>query len=115
MSTVPLITLDELRRDLAAGAVAEFWNVLTDQYFKGELIAGSRRVPLDQIGRHVARERTPRDAAIVVYCAGPHCPQGASAAAKLVAMGFVNVREFHGGLQEWRDAGLPVSRVEIAA
>ena len=115
MQNVPTITLDDLRRQLATGAVAEFWNVLTDQYYKGEIIPGSRRVRLDQIGRHVAEEHTAKDAAIVVYCAGPHCPQGAAAATKLLALGFTNVREYHGGIAEWKDAGLPIERPELAA
>ena len=114
-NTIETITTDELRDRLAAGDVAEFWNVLTDEYFGGEFIPGSRRVPLDQVGREVAHRGFPRDTAIVVYCAGPTCPQSAQAAAKLVAYGFTNVRAYEGGLEEWQGAGLPVERRGLAA
>ena len=111
MSNIPNISIEELRAELAAGTITEFWNVLTDRYFSGELIPGSRRVPLDQVGRHVSREHTPNDAVIVVYCASVDCPQSGAAAEKLVTMGFTNVREFHGGLREWRENGLPLDRL----
>src|SRR3712207_8343122 len=39
---------DELRARLAQPhAQLQLWNVLTDDYFAGEMIPGSRRVPLD--------------------------------------------------------------------
>jgi hypothetical protein len=42
-------------------------NVQTDQFFIGELIPGSRRVPLDTIAP--GAPDLPKDAAIVTYCA----------------------------------------------
>lgn len=97
------ITLDELRSQLAAGSIQEFWNVLTDTYFSGEYIPGSRRVALDQIGRSVAA--LSRDVTIVVYCSSFDCPQSHAAAEKLAALGFTNVAVYAGGLKEWEDAG----------
>ena len=110
MSQTTHITIDELTRQLEAGAVGQFWNVLTDDYFTGELIPGSRRVPLDRVGREVAGSSLARDAAIVVYCSGPSCPQSGLAADKLRALGFVNARAFEGGLEAWKSAGRPVER-----
>lgn len=98
------ITLDDLRTRLAAGSIQEFWNVLTDTYFSGELIPGSRRLPLDRIGRSVAG--IAREATIVVYCSSYDCPQSHAAAEKLAALGFTNVAVYAGGLQEWEEAGL---------
>ena len=105
MSTVPTIDVDVLAQRLAAGSIAEFWNVLTDDYFTGALIPGSRRVPLDHVGREVARGDLARDAAIVVYCSGPSCPQSRAAAEKLSTLGFNHVRAFEGGLEAWKAAG----------
>ena len=108
MSTVQTITADTLAQHLDAGHVAHFWNVLTDDYFTGTLIPGSRRVQLDQVGREVARLAVPKDEAIVVYCSGPSCPQSRAAAEKLSTLGYVNVRAFEGGLQLWTDSGRAV-------
>ena len=54
-TTITTVSAPQLRSHVSAGHVAEFWNVLTDDYFTGEIIPGSRRVPLDQVGREVAR------------------------------------------------------------
>ncbi len=115
MSARITITAEDLKNRLDRGPIPEFWNVLTDDYFTGELISGSRRVPLDRVGREVAERSLPKDTEIVVYCSGPGCPQSAAAAEKLGALGFTNVRAFEGGLKEWKNADQPVERVEHAA
>ena len=82
--------------------------MLTDDYFSGEMLPGSRRVPLDHVGREAARTGLPRDTAIVVYCSGLACPQSHAAGDKLTTLGYTNVRVFAGGLEAWKEAGLPV-------
>ena len=111
MSTVKTITTGELDALLREEAGLQFWNVLTDEYFKGELIPGSRRVPLDQVGREVRESNLTKDAEIVVYCAGPECPQSGYAAQKLQTLGFTNVRAYEGGLEEWKGLGREITRV----
>ena len=113
-AAVRTIDVDALAARLDAGHVAQFWNVLTDDYFTGEMIPGSRRVPLDRIGRAVAGTAISREAAIVVYCSGPACPQSRAAAEKLAALGFTDVRAFEGGLQAWQAAGRAVERPSSA-
>lgn len=115
MSTIRTITSEELAREIATGGTVEIWNALTDDYFTGELIPGSRRVPVDQVGRELARAPLPTDAAIVTYCSGPTCPQSRAAAEKLVTLGYTNVRLFEGGLEEWKASGRQVERLTSAA
>ena len=106
--TYTTITADELARDIAAGRVAELWNALVDEYFTGEMIPGSRRVPVGQVGREIAASGLAKDTPIVTYCSGPSCPNSRQAAEKLVAFGFTNVRAFEGGLEEWKKSGRSV-------
>lgn len=108
---VKTISLQEARVFLDKKSPAEFWNVLTDEWFKGENIAGSRRVPLDKVGNEVRTTNLPKNAEIVVYCGGPKCPQSQMAAEKLIKLGYEHVRAFEGGLEEWKAAGLPVEKV----
>lgn len=117
MSEVKTITTEELDGRLRAGAGPEFWNVLTGEYFHGEMIPGSRRVPLDQIGRETHAAGLAKDAEVVVYCAGPKCPQSRMAAEKLQALGYTNVRAYEGGIEEWKGSGRSVERVgeQVAA
>ena len=105
-TAVPVIETGALHELLRRGDRVEFWNVLTDDYFKGELIPGSRRVPLDRVGREAAG--LPKDAEIVVYCAGPKCPQSRMAAEKLLTLGFDRVLAYEGGIEDWKGAGHPI-------
>ena len=49
-----------------------------------------------------------RDARIVVYCSDGPCPNSRIAAARLTALGYTDVRDYHEGKAEWREAGLPL-------
>lgn len=113
MREASIITLEELTTLQSKGRVAEFWNVLTDDYYTGELIPLSRRVPLDRVGREAST--LPKDADVVVYCSGTDCPQSKTAGEKLATLGFTNVRVFEGGLEAWKEAGRPVRKDGRAA
>jgi len=108
---VKTISTQELKHLLDAKHNLEFWNVLTDQYFHGENISGSRRVPLDKIGAEVREKNISKETEIVVYCAGPACPQSRFAAEKLTKLGYERVQAYEGGLGEWKAAGFPIERV----
>ncbi len=105
------ISTQEVRQLLESKRAFEFWNVLTDEWFKGEVIPGSRRVPLDRVGNEVRSISLPKDAEVVVYCGGSTCPQSRLAAEKLAKLGYENVRAYEGGLEEWKSAGLPIEKV----
>ena len=108
---VKTISTQELRQFLESKRSFQFWNVLTDEWFKGENISGSRRVPLDKVGSEVRATNLPKNTEIVVYCGGPKCPQSRMAAEKLVKLGYENVRAYEGGLEEWKSAGLAVETI----
>ena len=105
---VKTISTEELATKLNENVRVEFWNVLTHEYYSHENIRGSRHVPLDRIGRELANTDLPKDTEIVVYCAGPECPQS-GAAEKLQAYGYRNVKVYEGGLEEWEAVGLPIN------
>jgi len=58
---------------------------------------------------NVLRKSTP----IVTYCAGPTCPNSRIAAERLAALGYVDVRAYEGGKEEWIGAGLPVDSHQV--
>ena len=105
------IPTPEVRELLGSQRPIQFWNVLTDQWFKGENISGSRRVPLDMVGREVRATNLPKNAEIVVYCGGPECPLSRMAAEKLMKLGYESVRAYEGGLEEWKAEGLTIEKV----
>lgn len=103
MNDVRTLSTEELQQGLDRDNGLHVLNVQTDQYFAGELIPGSRRVPLDAIGP--AALDLAKDAEIVTYCAGPACSQSTEAARKLSELGYTNVRTYPDGLQGWKAAG----------
>ena len=107
-AAIATITTAELAQRLHDDVGLHVWNVLTDAYFTGELIPGSRRLSIDRLGEALRRSSLAKDAAIVVYCAGPHCPQSRQAAEKLAAFGYTRVEAYEGGLEAWKQAGLGV-------
>jgi rhodanese-related sulfurtransferase len=113
MSTVRTISTEELADRLSLPTPFQFWNVLGDEYFKGDLILGSQRLPSDNIGRALSTVGLVKDAEIVVYCADINCPISRQAAEKLVALGYTNVRAYEGGVGAWRDAGHPIVRLQL--
>jgi rhodanese-related sulfurtransferase len=103
MADVRNLSTHELRQRLAQGDSPQLWNVLTSQYFTGELIPGSRRMPLGTIGHETTD--VPKDAEIITYCGGPQCPQSTQAAQRLIELGYTNVRTYKEGLDGWKAAG----------
>jgi rhodanese-related sulfurtransferase len=110
MADVRNLSTDELSQRLAAGNSPQLWNVLTSQFFTGELIPGSRRMPLDTIGRETID--VAKDAEIITYCGGLQCPQSAQAAQRLVELGYTNVRTYKEGLDGWKAAGHSVETLQ---
>ena len=107
---VKTVSTGELRDLLENNHPLQFWNVLTNEYYPGENIAGSRRVPLDKVGSEVRSTNLPKSTEIVVYCGGPACPLSRLAVEKLIKLGYDNVRAYEGGLEEWKAAGFPIER-----
>jgi rhodanese-related sulfurtransferase len=113
MTDVRTLSTEELQQRLDQGDRPQFWNVLTNQYFTGELIPGSRRVPLDTIGRDTTA--IPKDAEIITYCGGSRCPQSTQAAQRLIELGYTNVRAYKEGLDGWKAAGRSVEKIQEPA
>jgi rhodanese-related sulfurtransferase len=103
MNDVRTMTTAELQQGLDRDSGLHVLNVQTDRFFAGELIPGSRRVPLDAIG-----PSTPdlaKDVEIATYCGGSACSQSIEAAKKLTDLGYTNVRAYREGLEGWKAAG----------
>ena len=107
-ASISTISTTDLASRFADDVGLHVWNVLNDDYFNGELIPGSRRVPAGRLGEVLKRSSLAKDAAIVVYCAGPTCPTSRQAAEKLAAFGYSNVQAYEGGLEAWKQAGFGV-------
>ena len=110
MTDVRTITSDDLQQRLNHGGNLEFWNVQTDKWFNGEMIPGSRRMPLDTIEHDTVG--IPKNAEIIAVCGGPQCPQSTQAAQKLGELGYTNVRTSRTVSQGWKAAGHAIDKLQ---
>ena len=71
-----------------------------------EHIKGARSLPLDEIEKKAGSMLSP-DEDIIVYCDSFVCSASTSATKLLNRLGFRNVRDYKGGIREWKQAGQP--------
>jgi rhodanese-related sulfurtransferase len=101
-----------LRARLASDDRPVLVNALAREAFDQERIPGSVSIPASDALR-VAPDLLARDQPIVTYCASRSCTASSTLAQKLVDIGFTEVDDFEGGLEEWERAGYPVQRQRV--
>lgn len=105
-------------RDLHEQLSSEHPPVLVDarghDAFASQHIPGAINIPSDDAAR-LATDVLARDQAIVAYCSDLDCSASPTLAGKLVDLGFSDVTDFAGGLEEWSNAGYHVEQVREAA
>ena len=97
----------EVERLLAEGD-AVLIEVMPEEEFRRNHIAGAVNIPLERIGA-TCRERYRTDRQLILYCADLACAASDLAARKLAFFGFSDVLEYGAGKQDWQDAGLPMA------
>lgn len=112
MRTIDTRELEELRRSGDPLVV----NVLDPEQHRKVHIPDTENVPVgeESFVERVERRAGDRERTVVVYCAGPDCDASPRAARKLDAAGFADVRDYEGGIEEWRAAGNELERAEEA-
>ena len=107
------ITRDQLRAEIEAGRVVVV-ETLGPQYYEDAHLPGAINIPHTEVGRLAPSLLPDRDAAIVTYCSNTECRNSEIAANQLRALGYVNVRKYAEGKQDWLAAGLPVESAVTA-
>lgn len=103
---IKMITRDELVDMVCSGRNMRIIDVLERAHFEQEHIKGAVSIPLAELERRAKAFH--RDDRIVVYCASFECQASTKAAEKLVSMGFTDVRDYKGGIKDYKEAGLPM-------
>ncbi len=91
-------------------------NALAREAFDETRIPGSISIPVREALR-VAPGVLEQGQPIVVYCSSRSCTASPTLAQKLVDIGFTEVIDFEGGVEEWERVGYPMqgSRVAVPA
>jgi len=97
------ITKKQLKKMLENNEEFVLINVLRKEYFKQGHINGSINIPIsdENFDKEIMQKIKEMDKKIVVYCANKHCSASPRAAKHLEQLGFKNVYDYEGGIEEW--------------
>jgi len=108
-----IIERDQLKSWLDSKKDFVLVNVLSKESFDEEHLHGSVHADvaeenfLEKIGEFTPNKNTP----IVVYChAGHTSPE---AAKKLTDIGYLEVYDYKGGMEDWKEAGYPLEGIGL--
>ena len=88
-------------------------NALAREGFEEQRIPGSISIPAAEALR-IAPDVLAPDQPVVVYCSSRSCTASPTLAQKLVDIGFTDVTDFEGGIDEWERAGFPLQGTRVA-
>jgi rhodanese-related sulfurtransferase len=85
-------------------------DVLPRENYEDGHVPGAVSVPFEDEGfvPGVRQAVDSLDQKVIVYCAKKACDLSTKAAQELEANGFGNVVDFEGGIDEWKQSGLPI-------
>ena len=107
---VTRIGRDELQATLDRGEPVTLVEALPEPSYRKAHLPGALNLPHDRVDELASALLPDKAAAIVVYCANLPCENSGIAAARLIALGYTNVRDYAAGKQDWIEAGLPTER-----
>lgn len=110
-----VITLNELKQQIDAGAPLTLVEVLAPHAYRAAHLPGAINLPLLGLRRMAEAMLPDKQATIIVYCQNARCGSSAKAARVLGELGYANVREFRDGKQAWIAAGYPVEGEAVPA
>jgi rhodanese-related sulfurtransferase len=107
MKKYQIVDARTLRAQLASDDRPVLVNALAREGFEERRIPGSISIPAGDALR-IAPDVLAKDQAVVVYCSSRNCTASPTLAQKLVDLGFNEVIDFEGGIDEWERQGYPM-------
>ncbi len=106
---IPWLTKAESQA-LFEGGEGLFLDARPPDEYTAEHIAGAVNLPYDEFDEYLGALAGQLSAypCLVTYCDGTDCHSSIELAIKLCDSGFADVKVFFGGINEWKEAGLPI-------
>ena len=104
---IPTLTLEEAKAVFDRGVL--FIDARDPEEFEEGHVKDAINLPVRHLDLYYqkVKERVPKDAEIVVYCASPECNAGLYLAEEMVALKYEHIKVMLDGWDGWEDAGYP--------
>jgi flavin reductase (DIM6/NTAB) family NADH-FMN oxidoreductase RutF/rhodanese-related sulfurtransferase len=102
------ISRDELKLLIESSTEIYLVDALMEPYYRHSHLPGAINIPADKTAQRAAELLPDKTCPVVVYCLNDGCEAAPRAAKTLRELGYENVREYKGGRDDWRAAGLPL-------
>jgi rhodanese-related sulfurtransferase len=99
------ITYEQFRKIRNSGEPYVLIDALSAESYANGHIPGAISFPYKTIDNKTAPKRLSRSDNIIVYCGGFKCAASTKAAHRLLALGYKNVVDYKGGLEDWTARG----------
>lgn len=99
------ITYEQFQKIRASGEDYVLLDVLSEESYEKGHIEGAESFPVGTINIETTSDDLDKDDKIIVYCGGFKCSASTKAAHRLMALGYENVLDYKGGLEEWQAKG----------
>jgi len=103
---VHVITVDELTELTRSDQSYVIVDARPREYYDKAHLPGAVSVPLDETDSYAGK--FDKGQIIVTYCGSFQCPISTQSAREFRKLGFKDVRDYKGGIQEWKDKGYPL-------
>ena len=108
------ITRTELQTLVAAGG-ATVVDALPQSYYDQQHLPGAINLVDSDVDDRATALLPDVTATVVTYCSNPSCGNSKAVARRLEKLGYLDVRTYPGGIQDWVEAGLPTQSTSVAA
>ena len=99
---------DELSAKIERGDDFVLVDALPPMAYAASHLPGAVNIPPERVDELCRRRIAERQTEVVVYCSGSTCDSSEVVAARLLELGYRNVRHYREGKSDWTEAGLPL-------
>jgi rhodanese-related sulfurtransferase len=105
---VRTISIDELQQKFKTNESFALVDARSREDYDKSHLPGALSVPVEDVRDYAGR--LDKNEEIITYCGGFQCPASTMAAKEFMSLGFKDVLDYKGGIQEWSEKGYPVER-----
>jgi rhodanese-related sulfurtransferase len=115
MAELARVSRESLHAKMESGEEFVLVDALPPMSFAMSHLPGAVNLTPEGCERWAARRIPQKTTEVVVYCQNPECESSVEVAARLVELGYENVRHYAGGKSDWVAGGLPLEGAKARA